>query len=399
MGVEAWLILVVGVLGSWLLLAMGVEVWMLLMVGVLGSWAYTRKRHNYWSARGVSTPPYLPFLGHMHRLFSLTQSKWVYFWEVYRKYGGDKFCGLYEMHTPVLFISDPHLIKLICVKDFEHFVNRRDIGTFRKNSVVNKMLFNKMGSEWKALRSVMTPTFTSGKMRGMFPLICDKADALVSSSLKECAEKSYADMKYNFGSFTIETIASCAFGIDCDSKSDKNINFAKQANNIFAFSLTNLMKHAITRSVPTLSHALGLNKDQPEFLFFESVAEKAIQLRREGQRRGDFLDLLIEARVAEDSFIKNNHSTVNNDHTALTNNHTQAPSKCVLDDDTIIAQSVLFLLAGYDTMASTLTFTSFLLAKNPTHQQRLRRELQDLVQVHGDVTNQVARDGSDYTRW
>ncbi|KAG7175941.1 Cytochrome P450 6a2-like [Homarus americanus] len=324
MGMEAWLLTVVGVLGSWLLIVMGVEVWILLMVGVMGSWAYTRRRHNYWSARGVSTPPYLPFLGHLHKLFSPTQSKQLYFWEIYHKYGGARFCGLYELHNPLLLIGDPHLIKHICVKDFDHFVNRRGIGTFNNNNVVNLMLFNKMGGEWKALRSVMSPTFTSGKMHVMFPLICEKADALVSFSLKQSAEKYYTDMKYNFACFTIETIASCAFGVDCDSKDDEIRNFAKQADKLFYFSFTSIMKIALRRIFPKLSSALGLTRERPEFLFFKNVAKKAIQLRQEGQRRGDFLDLLLEASATDEPSIthKKNLTIQNNDHTAQNNDHT-----------------------------------------------------------------------------
>nr|XP_053654484.1 cytochrome P450 9e2-like [Cherax quadricarinatus] len=61
---------------------------------------------------------------------------------------------------------------------------------------------------------------------------------------------------------------------------------------------------------------------------------------------------------------------------------------CVLTDTRIVAQCVLFLIAGYDTTASTLTFSSFLLAKNPVHQQRLRQEVQHMVQEHGAVTYQ-----------
>lgn len=58
----------------------------------------------------------------------------------------------------------------------------------------------------------------------------------------------------------------------------------------------------------------------------------------------------------------------------------------MLTDRLIVAQSVLFLVAGYDTTASTLAMTSFLLAKNPIHQQRLRQEMQQIVEEHGNIT-------------
>lgn len=54
----------------------------------------------------------------------------------------------------------------------------------------------------------------------------------------------------------------------------------------------------------------------------------------------------------------------------------------------MVAQSVLFLMAGYDTTATTLAFAGSLMAKHPQHQQRLRHEMQELVKEHGSITYQ-----------
>ena len=54
----------------------------------------------------------------------------------------------------------------------------------------------------------------------------------------------------------------------------------------------------------------------------------------------------------------------------------------------MVAQSVLFIIAGYETTASLLAFSSFLLAKNKDQQQRLRDELQQMVEEHGGITYQ-----------
>lgn len=52
------------------------------------------------------------------------------------------------------------------------------------------------------------------------------------------------------------------------------------------------------------------------------------------------------------------------------------------------AQSVVFLMGGYDTTAVTATLASILLARHPQYQQRLRHEMQELVKEHGSVTYQ-----------
>lgn len=60
----------------------------------------------------------------------------------------------------------------------------------------------------------------------------------------------------------------------------------------------------------------------------------------------------------------------------------------VLSDRIIVSQCVLFLIAGYDTTASLLAFSSYLLAKYPEEQRRLREEIQAMIQEQGDITYQ-----------
>nr|XP_053654483.1 cytochrome P450 9e2-like [Cherax quadricarinatus] len=282
----------------WALVA-GIEVWLMVPGLVLAAWVYSRWRHSYWSTFGVPTPPFVPFLGHVHKQLSLTQARWEYLNEVYSKYGGSSLCGMYEIFRPVLMIGDPDLLKNIFVKNFDHFVDRRQF-LAEEGSLINEMVFNKSGDEWKALRSIMTPTFTSGKMRVMFPLITDKADVLVSFTLQEAAKKPYTDMKVNFGLFTMDTIASCAFGIECDSFKNEKAEFARQAEIFFAFSLIKTIKFGLLNISPRIFNSLRLKLETTALRFFESVVEQTIAARKQSQRRGDYLDLLLDAQADND---------------------------------------------------------------------------------------------------
>ncbi|XP_069946201.1 cytochrome P450 9e2-like isoform X2 [Cherax quadricarinatus] len=306
---------------------MGVEVWLLVAGVVMAAWAYSRWRHSYWSSRGVSTPPYLPFLGHLHKLLSLSQTRWRYVDEVYHKYGGSTLSGLYELFRPVLMVGDPDLLKNIFVKDFDHFVDRRKF-LAEEGSISNIMLSNLTGDEWKTLRGIMSPTFTSGKMRSMFPLICEKADALVSFSLKEAANKPFVDMKVNFGRFTMDTIASCAFGIECNSFKSEVPEFSKYAEMFFNFSFLRILKFTLFNMFPTIGNALRIKIDSPAIKYFSNVVEETIAARNAGQRRGDYLDLLLDARagvshpiITDTSTVPHNQSTTTQDRTAQETNH------------------------------------------------------------------------------
>ncbi|KAG0729732.1 Cytochrome P450 3A41 [Chionoecetes opilio] len=263
-------------------------------------------------------------------------------------------------------IADPELLKHIMVKDFEHFVDRRLFGD-QKGSIMSEMLGNKLGEEWKDLRAVMTPTFSSGKMRSMFHLICEKADNMVSFSLKKAGKNMPVDIKDIFGRFSMDTIASCAFGIECNSLSDLKPVFAKKAERFFNVRVLRALKMSMMITMPKLHNFLGFKVDSPEIEFFTKLSKDNIAARDKRERRGDFLDLLLEAQASENNI---------------------RPGKKVFGELTLVAQSVLFLIAGYDTTASTLAFSAFLMAKHPQQQQRLRQELQGLIKEYDSVTYQ-----------
>ena len=70
------------------------------------------------------------------------------------------------------------------------------------------------GEEWKDIRSTFTPVFTSGKIKGMARLINDISVKLVDSLDADAKSGSEFDTRVKFGKFSMDSIASCAFGVD-----------------------------------------------------------------------------------------------------------------------------------------------------------------------------------------
>lgn len=56
------------------------------------------------------------------------------------------------------------------VRDFEHFMDRQTLG-LSNSPYFNNMLINIKGQWWKNLRALMTPTFSSGKLKAMQILV------------------------------------------------------------------------------------------------------------------------------------------------------------------------------------------------------------------------------------
>ena len=68
-------------------------------------------------------------------------------------------------------------------------------------------------------------------------------------------------------------------------------------------------------------------------------------------------------------------------------NNVDDQMKRTLSNTEIVAQSILFLLAGYDTTSSALKFIAYNLAHNPKCQQKLCDEIDFVLEKHVSVTN------------
>ena len=74
-----------------------------------------------------------------------------------------------------------------------------------------------MGDEWKDVRSTFSPIFTSGKMKAMMVFIRETSQNLTKEIRKHATDGNEVELKDVFGKFSMDTIASCAFGVDAQS--------------------------------------------------------------------------------------------------------------------------------------------------------------------------------------
>lgn len=157
---------------------------------------YIKNRYAYWSKRKI---PHLKkkkhfLLGHFgETLFNgipliKVHEKW------YNELSSYKFGGIFHFSTPILIVRDPELIKNICTKDFDYFINRLD-NELDENEPFALNLFGLRGQKWKILRSKLTPTFTSGKMKLMFHIIKEYNRELVKMIDKMNMEKDVHETK------------------------------------------------------------------------------------------------------------------------------------------------------------------------------------------------------------
>jgi len=265
------------------------------LLGVL--YFYLTHVFIYWKRRGI------PFLepsfpaGNVMELILAKRTMAEVYNEFYRKLSGHKFAGLYQIHRPVLFLMDPDLIKNFLVKDFEHFQDHgfpfdEDVDPLGAN------LFLLNGDKWKNLRSKLSPTFTSGRLKMMFQTLFECGQELEKYFEEPANVEDILDIKEVLARFTTDVIASCAFGIQCNCLRNPDAEFRRWGRKIFEPSLNQNLRDILYFMVPRLAIALRIpNIPSDISKFFMNVAEESVGYReRNNVTRNDFMQLLIQLK-------------------------------------------------------------------------------------------------------
>ncbi|XP_063929995.1 cytochrome P450 6a8-like [Zophobas morio] len=278
--------------------------------------------------------------------------------------------GFFLFARPAYLVIDLEYVKNVFTKDFKYF-NDRGMYYNEKDDPISAHLFNVSGEKWKNLRTKLTPTFTSGKMKMMFQTLLD-CEKNLHEKIEELYERNEPlDVKKLLSCYTMDVIGSCAFGIECNSFKDGPASFREYGLKFFNMSKWENFVFGLSMSYPKVAKALkvrAVSKSVSDF--FSKVVKDNVEYRESNHySRKDFMQLLIEMK----------------------RKGTQNGTGLTLDE--ITAQSFVFFLAGFETSSSATSWAMFELAKNPDIQDKLRDEINSVVAKHnGKVTYEALRE-------
>ncbi|XP_011150783.2 cytochrome P450 9e2-like [Harpegnathos saltator] len=338
----------------------------LIIIGVLKIIAYLYHQHIYWKKRGVPQIRGIPGMKVGWKLLLQRINFTEYSQFIYNDVPDAKYIGHMDMATPVVFLRDPELIKDVMVKDFEHFPDHRSFASEEVDPLFDKNVFALRGNRWKEMRNTLSPSFTASKMKIMFELVskcsCEFAEYLADHP-EQCAS---IDTKEAFRRYTTDVIATSAFGINVNSMKDRDNEFfirGLETSNLSGFKA--MIKFIFFRVCPRLTKMLGLSFFSPATSqFFRKIVAETIKVREEqGIVRPDMIHLLMRARDKE------------------------GPSVHEMTLDDIVAQALIFFLAGFDTSATLMCFVAHELAVHRDIQDRLWEEVEKhFVEGEGKIT-------------
>ncbi|XP_017274470.1 thromboxane-A synthase [Kryptolebias marmoratus] len=355
---------------------------------------------------GIKHPKPVPFFGNM---LMFREGFYKPLIDIVKTHG--KVCGYYFGRKPVVMIADPDVLRKVMVKDFSSFANRSNGYSTKPFEDCLIMLKDE---QWKRVRSIVTPSFSAAKLKEMVPFISTATDTLMNN-LNVHAESGEAfDIHKCFGCFTMDVIASVAFGTQVDSQNNPNNSFVRNTLEFLAMPffrplvVVSFLFPAImapfVRFVP--------NKKRIELdNFFISIIHKIIMQREEqppDQRRRDFLQLMLDARNSQESVSLEHFDTTKhsdelddknqqkqsavdqeNGHLRSEESLMRCSQRKMMTEDEIMGQAFIFLVAGYETTSNTLAYTCYLLALHPECQRKVHEELDDFFTRHDspDYTN------------
>ncbi|KAL5285748.1 hypothetical protein ACFFRR_007435 [Megaselia abdita] len=331
-----------------------------------------KKNFEYWKDRGIPYEEPHVYYGNA-KGFRTTRHMNFIIRDFYNKFKNSStpFSGFFLLSKPVAVVTDLDLIKNIMIKDFNNF-NDRYMFFNEKQDPLTAHLFNLDGEKWKPLRQKMTPTFTSGKMKYMFPTIKGVSDELSTAFDKCLTQDDNVEIVDLLARFTTDVIGTCAFGVDCNSLRDPNAEFRAYGRTIF----TNL-RHTFRpirmfiMTFPRMARKLGMRiiPDKTHDFFINVVKETVEYREKNNVQRNDFLNILMEMR-------KNNENGMGQ-----------------MTIEEIASQTFLFFIAGFDTSSTTMSFALYELAHNQEIQEKLRKEINETLEKNnGEMTYEATNE-------
>lgn len=179
-----------------------------LLVGVSTIfYIFAKRSYSYWDRRGFKTLPGFNYcFGHLFGVFSQKAQLGVFLKQLYDS-TKEPFVGIYGIFRPILIVRDPELVRSVLIKDFSHFADR-GIHSNEEYDPLSGNLFAVGGQKWKNLRTKLSPTFTSGKLKGMFSTITDCGNNLQSYVEKLADNGDMLDVSEIAACYTTNVIAS-----------------------------------------------------------------------------------------------------------------------------------------------------------------------------------------------
>uniref|UniRef100_A0A915E4F0 Cytochrome P450 n=1 Tax=Ditylenchus dipsaci TaxID=166011 RepID=A0A915E4F0_9BILA len=348
--------LLVSILG-FIFLPLKTFVLWLVLTATASLW-FLQREHGYFSRLGVYTSDMI----HYDR-------------KTFLKAGAPQF-GSFFMGRRELTTMDMDVLRAVCLKQFPCFTDRFfvydcDIQKTKDNFLRN-ILPSLKGDEWKRVRNIITPAFTSTKLKRVIPNINKSVRKSFPLFDQHAANGDKVEIAKILDKIGIDVVGQAGFSLDMgafEGPESPFIRNSKSVTNAFFPFLSGLIETCLKVDL----------MENSSHIFFRNFLSQLYDKRKsesveEREQHNDAFQFLLDTVEVEDEFTEDSEKMAN--------------SNKKLSKLKLLTQSFLIFVAGYDTTGTVTLMALYMLALHPKLQEKLKEEIDMVVGDEEDITHE-----------
>lgn len=264
---------------------------------------------------------------------------------------------------PIMFISHPDSIKHVLQDNHRNY--DKDVHAFQ---VVRPLVGNGLvtvvgGNDWLRQRRLVQPAFHHRRIAALGALMTDTTNVMLQQWDNYAREQQVFDIAAEMTNLTLQIVSKSLFNVDVSAKTDSFCQAFSQVN-------TFLIEYFYMPFPPLFIHTLRNRRFWSAIETMDAIVYEIIRNRRQQQEdESDLLSILL----------------------AATDENGQK-----MNDKQLRDEIMTLLLAGHETVASTLAWTWYLLAQHPEAEECLYAELDQILAGRRPTVEDLPR--LNYTR-
>ncbi|KAL3197928.1 hypothetical protein MRX96_044614 [Rhipicephalus microplus] len=335
-----------------------------------------RQRHfSYFKSLGIPGPEPNLLWGNIREYHSTHHHKVIEKW--LEKYG-DTF-GFYDGDVPFVVTLDLDFLEYVLVRNFQNFTDRGDeLLTEQKHPLLRNSIVYAAGTQWRNIRRCVASGFTPAKLKQMLTDMNRGADIYLDIAGEHADSGREANVYELYRKLSMDYVGRAAFGVDC--------SFQRGPDNVLATTTKVILQSVMTGPLHFLcqsTSALGIFATPLYWIHMILGAYAAITMTKETARvidlrrknpefrKPDVLQSLLDAEYEEESSETEYGTSANGKGPA------NVPKSRVLTKDEVLLNASTLFVAGHDTLSTSLSYVTYLLAKHQDIQNRVRKEIND----------------------
>ena len=283
--------------------------------------------------------------------------------------------GAYNGLRPEITIFDPKILKQIFIKEFSIFSDRTQSFKLINGKELNTGVNVVSGQQWRRIRNTISPSFSSAKLREMFGIIQQCVDATIIRLQNVIGQNNGRfDCKEIFSRLSLDVICSAAFSTNVNAQNDngKQPKIVERARKMFDFSVVGRPWFILVFIFPWIERIVSWTKfsvfPKESVKFFSNLVDHLLHSRssKEEKQRTDLMQLMLQAQISDK---------------AVEDGATKGLTKTE-----IVGNSMIMMLAGYETTSNAMIFLAFSLATHQDIQEKLYLEIKSTIEKEDKIT-------------